>query len=137
MSTKKALFNLVIGPPRKAWKACLQSQHDYCEKHNIDHIISTEMKVHWPYGPNPICNFFFEKLQMWPLLQKYDQVLYLDADVLITPTARNIFEKYNRTDTYYGYDESQLIGVEGKTMFGTTADVMDRDPYVKSVLCLL
>jgi len=49
----------------------------------------------------------FEKYQCLSLFDKgYDQVLYLDCDILITPEAENIFDTYNETDTFYAYDES-------------------------------
>ena len=39
----------------------------------------------------------FEKYQLFSLFnQGYDRVLYLDADIMITPKAENIFNKnYN------------------------------------------
>ncbi len=132
---KKAIFNLCIGGVRPHWQKCLQSQHAYCEKYGIQHFMSHQMSTAWPYGPNPTANFFFEKLQIRQLFsQDFDQVLYLDADILITPDAKNIFEEYPDPGKYYGYDESQEVGIRGKTLYGEEEDVMDRDPYVKRVI---
>ena len=132
---KKAIYTIKIGT-NPNWDLCIKSQEAYAKKHNIDYIILTDRRVNWPYGPNPVANFYFEKLQVVSLfqLQKYDQILYMDSDILITPHARNIFEVYPKIDTYYGFDESMNVGITGPTMFGGVADIMDRDPYVESVL---
>ena len=67
-------------------------------------------------------NFYFEKFFFINLLEKYERVLYLDADVLITPSAKNIFELYNDLDTFYAYNETD------------NTETMDRDPYVSPIL---
>lgn len=132
---RKAIFTIKIGN-NPNWDLCIRSQHLYCSNSNIDYYVITNRHINWPYGPNDVANFYFEKLQVISLFSqnKYDQILYMDSDILVTPHARNIFDVYPKTDTYYGFDESMEVGVTGPTMFGTTADIMDRDPYVESVL---
>lgn len=48
---------------------------------------------------------WFEKTQMGELLKKYDRVLYLDADILISPNAPDIFEKYSDSTCMYMLNE--------------------------------
>jgi lipopolysaccharide biosynthesis glycosyltransferase len=57
----------------------------------------------------PVINFhslYFEKFVFIDFLERYDRVLYLDADVLITPIAENIFEKYPDSNKFYAYNET-------------------------------
>lgn len=131
----KTIFTIKIGD-NPNWNYCIKSQIEYCKKYKINYHIIDSFKIYWRWGPNPTANFYFEKLQVVDLfLNSYtDQILYLDSDILITPHARNIFELYNDPNTYYGFDESMDIGIQGSTMFGTTDDIMNRDPYVKTVI---
>ena len=60
---------------------------------------------------HPIINFhsiYFEKFFFVDLLERYERVLYLDADVLITPHAENIFEKYSDTNKFCAYNETDF-----------------------------
>lgn len=128
---RKAIFTIKIGT-NPIWDLCIDSQIRYCNKYNIDYITIDQKQINWPFGPNPTANFYFEKLQAVSIFntRKYDQVLYLDSDILITPEAINIFNEYPDPDLYYGFDENRTVGIQGPTMYGGTADIMDRDPYV-------
>ncbi len=108
---KVAAFQFLIGPPR-GQQFCMQSVNNYCSKYNIDHFLSTECLVKGPH-------IMFEKYQLFHLLKNdYDRVLYLDADIMITPNAKNIFNEYSDLNCLYAYDESD------KTEW------MDRDKYI-------
>lgn len=132
---KTALFNISIGPEREHWKKCLKSQNLYCKKYGIDHYISYKPAINFRWARNWLENTFFEKYQCLYLFERgYDQVLYLDCDVLITPTATNIFKDYSDLDTFYAFEESHEVGIIGETLYGQKADIMDRDPYVNRVL---
>ena len=97
---KTALFNISIGSEREHWKKCLKSQNLYCKKYGIDHYISYKPPINFRWARNWLENTFFEKYQCLYLFERgYDQVLYLDCDVLITPTATNIFKDYS--DLYF------------------------------------
>lgn len=128
------MYTILIGP-RPHWELCAKTQQEYCKRYSIDYYIITKRAINFPFGPNPVANFYFEKLQVLSILHKdYDQIVYLDGDILITPHARNIFELYPDNTFYYGFDESMDIGIEGDTLYGGRADIMDRDPYVTRVL---
>jgi len=108
---KTAIFQILIGPSRNQ-EYCIDSVKKYCSKYNIDHFISTKCLINGPH-------IMFEKYQLFHLLQsEYERVLYLDADILITPNAKNIFEIYNDENKFYAYDENDL------------SEHMDRDKYI-------
>jgi hypothetical protein len=56
------------------------------------------LKIQVPYFPD-YPHIFYEKHQIYDLLKKYDEVLYLDGDVLITP---NAFDAISIFDAHKG-----------------------------------
>ena len=103
---KKAIFTLAIGDNPMYQAAILSFKH-YAEKVGADLIISDQL--HYPIKiENPTYNAspaWTEKLRIGELLETYDRVLYVDADVLITPHARNVFDLYTDLQTAYWFDE--------------------------------
>lgn len=53
---------------------------------------------------------WYQKKYIFNLLEKYERVLYVDADILITPGAENIFTSYTdpELDTLYMFDERTM-----------------------------
>ena len=108
---KLAIFQFLIGPP-KGQQHCIKTVNSYCQKFGIDHYLSQEIRVHGPH-------VMFEKYQLFNLLDNgYDRVLYLDADIMITPSAKNIFEIYSDNKGIIAYDENY------------PNEAMDRDNYI-------
>lgn len=71
-----------------------------------------------------VINFYglhYEKFHIIELLNKYERVLHLDADIIVTPNARNIFELFPDKDKVYAYNENG----DG---------VMDRDMFIENIL---
>ncbi|WP_105166539.1 glycosyltransferase [Pseudoalteromonas sp. T1lg23B] len=106
---KKAIFTLAIGDNPMYQAAILSFQH-YAAKVGADLIISDQL--HYPikisepkYGANPA---WAEKLRIGELLKEYDRVLYLDADILVSPNAEDIFQKYDDLETIYMLDEGAV-----------------------------
>jgi len=93
----------------------IKAMQKYADKCDADFFIQKTPVVNY-------ANFYFEKFYFIDLLEKYERVLYLDADVLITPKAENIFEKYSDTTKFYAYNETDHT------------ETMDRDPYVNPLL---
>ena len=130
---KRALCNVYIGEQKPHWDKCIHTQNLYCKKYNIDHYIA-KIPVNWienfyttsittykdsvnlpcidykiKYGTKNYdqSKAYFEKYQCLTLFNRgYDQVLYLDNDILVTPNAKNIFNTYSDTNKFYAYDES-------------------------------
>ncbi|WP_220752595.1 glycosyltransferase family 8 protein [Shewanella sp. KT0246] len=107
---KKAIFTLAIGD-NPMYKAALESFKIYADKVGADLIISDQLhykiNIEDPlYSASPA---WPEKLFTAEILKNYDRVLYLDADILVTPHARDIFDEYQDLDTVYMFDEGQHL----------------------------
>lgn len=63
----------------------------YCKKYKIPLEIISEKKYTENYEGNNIFNMF-EKNQIYDLFEKYNRILRLDWDVLITPKCPNLFD---------------------------------------------
>ncbi|MBQ4847826.1 glycosyltransferase [Pseudoalteromonas sp. MMG005] len=106
---KKVIFTLAIGDNPMYQAAILSFKH-YADKVGADLIVSDEL--HYPinirdphYGANPA---WAEKLRIGELLKEYDRVLYLDADILISPSAQNIFKQYTDPMVVYMLNEGAI-----------------------------
>jgi len=87
-----AVIPIVIGKS-KEWKVCKRSVLKYCKKYKLHLETITQTK----YDIKPFDTFsnpinLFEKNQIYKLFDKYDRILRIDYDVIITPNCPNIFE---------------------------------------------
>jgi len=82
----------------------------YAKKVNADFLCITEYKNDFKYIAAK--NFFekaiLEKLNLGKFLKDYERVLYVDADILITPKANNIFSKYKDPNKVYMFNEGLI-----------------------------
>ncbi|OBT05540.1 glycosyl transferase [Shewanella sp. UCD-FRSSP16_17] len=103
---KKAIFTLAIGD-NPMYKAAIETFHKYGERVGADVIISDSLhyKLHVNNKKFDASPAWSEKLYIAEILKEYDRVLYLDADMLITPWAEDIFENYPLLDTIYMFNE--------------------------------
>jgi len=112
---KKAILSLNVGD-NPGYRYNLKSMKDYSEKIGADFFIADKIVI-------KLYHFFFEKLQCLSLFnQDYDQVLYLDADVMVTPKSENIFEVYSDVNKFYAHHEN------------ADSEDMDRDIFVRPLL---
>jgi len=96
-------------------KGCIKSMMDYSKRIGVDFY---NLRF-------PVINFhsvYFEKFIFVDLLDKYDRVLFLDADIMITPNAKNIFDYYPDDNVFYAYNET------------SDNELMDRDFCVEPLL---
>lgn len=108
---KTAIFQFLIGPSN-GQEVCIKSINTYAKKYNMKHFLSTKPLINGPH-------IMFEKYQLFQLFNEgYDRVLYLDADILATPNAENIFDRYSEDNKFYAYDENDHT------------ECMDRDKYI-------
>ena len=84
----------------------------YCEKFNLDYLRITEPKLGFKHPT-------WERFDLWTdrsWWDDYDQIMYVDSDVIALPHAPNIFEKYqdinNNLKTAY-YPKFRNAGPEG------------------------
>jgi lipopolysaccharide biosynthesis glycosyltransferase len=74
------------------WKHSTTFAKAYCERYGIDYkfeFLSEEEYTPWAFGVET-----FDKYRAIQYLDEYDQVLYVDTDVIIHPNADNIFEEF-------------------------------------------
>ncbi|MCG9748459.1 glycosyltransferase [Shewanella sp. Isolate8] len=107
---KKAIFTLAIGD-NPMYRAAISSFKQYAEKVSADLIISDQLhyKLHVNNKKFDASPAWSEKLYMQEILKEYDRVLYLDADMLISPWAENIFEQCPDLDAVYMFNEGAHI----------------------------
>jgi len=94
---KTAIFQIFIGQPHEGYKLCINSVKSYSQG-KADYFISNKTRINGP-------SVYFEKLQCLDLLDHYDRVLLIDCDILVTPKAENIFEKYPE-DFLFAFNEN-------------------------------
>ena len=109
---KRMIYQVAVGAQSKLYLHCIESVRQYCAKYGIEHIVQNEpiLKIRPDMavtgrskeaverlGYMPI----YEKENAFDLLDKYDQVAIVDADIYIRPTAPNIFEDFG-TDHAFG-----------------------------------
>ncbi|KZN40239.1 glycosyltransferase [Pseudoalteromonas luteoviolacea] len=110
---KKAIFTLAIGD-NPMYQAAIHSFRHYAEKVGADLVVADSLtfKVHIDspkFGANPA---WAEKLRIGQLLNEYDRVLYLDADILVHPDTPDIFQKYDDLDAIYMLNEGATCSRE-------------------------
>jgi hypothetical protein len=79
---------------------------------NCDLIVLEELVFTKDRHKGHFCN---EKFQMRDLFDKYDRLLYLDLDILVSPYAPNIFQIY--PEGTWAYDESYLPWTDADASF--------------------
>ena len=107
---RTAIFTLAVGD-NPMYRAAVMSFERYADKVGANLVVAQEL--HYPITlDNPrhtASKAWTEKLYIGELLKEYDRVLYLDADIIVTPDARNIFDVYTDLETLYAFNEGQLL----------------------------
>ena len=107
---RKALFTLAIGD-NPMYRAALLGFERYAAKVGAELVVAKEM--HYPITiENPrhtSSPAWTEKLYIGELLKDYDRVLYLDADIIVAPHAKDIFETCPALDTTYMFNEGAYL----------------------------
>jgi lipopolysaccharide biosynthesis glycosyltransferase len=107
----KAIIAVLTLGNTSRYEFCLKAIREYAGRYGLPIHYITERRVNF-------FNFNFEKYQCLDLLGEYDRVLYMDADVMPTPTAGDIFADYPNEDYLYAYHENDFT------------EHMDRDPWI-------
>jgi hypothetical protein len=110
---KRLIYQVSIGKPSKLYDTCVDSVSRYCEKNNIDHIVQTTPKLRIKpdifstnrspesYGKYGGFLPIYEKENAFDLLDKYDQIAIVDADIFIKEDVPNVFDDFG-TDCAFG-----------------------------------
>jgi len=100
---KKLIYQVAVGKPSKLYKHCINSVEAYAKKIGAEHQVLTQAKLRvkpnvfrtnrsdesWGrLGYLPI----YEKENAFDLVDQYDQIAIVDADIYIRPDASDIFQ---------------------------------------------
>ena len=115
---KRLIVTIMLGKD-PSFEFVKRSFKEYAKKVNADFLCitkpSTILKPNNNNNNNNNKLFFdalFQKISLGDLSDNYERVLYLDADILITPHAKNIFDIYNDDTKLYMFDEGALSNRE-------------------------
>jgi hypothetical protein len=112
---KRLIYQVCLGKAKNSalYSTCIQSVADYCWKNQIDHIVLSSPKL--KIAPDPFMTNrskeatanhggflpIYEKENAFDLLDDYDQIAIVDADIYIREGSPNIFEDFG-TDHAFG-----------------------------------
>lgn len=111
---KRLIFQVCLGKQANSrlYKKCIDSVAQYATKHGIEHRVATVPKLkvkpdvfqtnrsqdsymkHGGFLP------IYEKEQAFDLLDEYDQIAIIDADIFIRDNAPNIFDDFGVEDAF-------------------------------------
>lgn len=117
---KRMIYQVYVGKPSKLYDHCVQSVIDYCERHNIQHLVQRTpiLKIkpdvfatnrskesyekHGGFLP------IYEKENAFSYFAEYDQIAIVDADIYIRPDAPNIFDELKSETEFAGVIEREM-----------------------------
>ena len=110
---KTAIYTLNIQVRKNdIFQDCIQSISNYAEGVGADFIMRTAIFDHALSDEQDYKNVIMEKFYIRELLNYYDRVLYLDADILVKNNAPNIFEYHPDTSKIFLYNEIKFNDVD-------------------------
>lgn len=112
---KRLIYQVCLGNEKNSalYKSCIESVSGYCSKHGITHIVQTKplLKIKpdifatnrstESYGKHGGFLPIYEKENAFDLLDDYDQIAIVDADIFIRSEAPNIFDDFG-TECAFG-----------------------------------
>lgn len=122
MNNKKRLIYQVYIGSSKLHEFCIESVSKYCKKYNIDHIVQREQKLcicpdtktsgrslaAWNKPGLKPGLIILEKENAFDLLNQYDQIAIIDADVYIRDSAENIFNELSEEYDFGAVAEREM-----------------------------
>lgn len=96
---RKIIYTVSVDPGN-CFNKCVESQKEYAQKVRADFLVRTNWQ-NWNEDLKTDC----EKRYIIDLLEYYDKVLYLDADVFIKKDSPDIFKKYENNNNLIIYNE--------------------------------
>ena len=116
-----------LGPsPIEAYSA--HSFKKYCSKFDLDYCRITEPKINFKHPT-------WERFDLWTdpsWWDKYEQIMYVDSDVVALPDAPNVFELYKDVDTFKfaRYDRYRKLPIKDHASTNKDTIFKDIDPKI-------
>ena len=93
MNIRKNAVVVIVIDKSPEWDVCKPSVLKYCKKYKLHLEVITQNKYKIDLFNNPSNNFnLFEKNQIYELFNKYNRILRIDYDTIITPNCPNLFK---------------------------------------------
>lgn len=90
MSNSKALVTLAVGDFYTRMGSITHPlMRAYAQKCGVDFLVFDERKVNDQFGLDER----YEKFQLYDLIDQYEQIAFIDTDILISPNAPSLFER--------------------------------------------
>lgn len=119
---KRLIYQVSLGGEAKSklYEKCIESVADYCKKYTIDHKVQKEPILRIkpdPFTGNRSNDSYmkhggflpiYEKENAFDLLDDYDQIAIIDADVYIRPDAGNAFEDFGAHHAFGAVVEREM-----------------------------
>ncbi len=116
---KRMIYQVCVGKPSNLYKHCIDSVHQYCKLHGIEHIVQRNPML--MIRPDPFNSGrskeatdrlgylpIFEKENAFDYLPQFDQVAIIDADIWIRPNSPNIFDVIDPDVDFAGVVEREM-----------------------------
>ena len=119
---KRLVYQVCLGEGRnsKLYAHCIESVSNYCEKHGFHHIVQKSPVLR--ITPDPFMSNrskescskhggflpIFEKEVAFDLLDHYDQIAIIDADIYIREDSPNIFEEFGFDHAFGAVSEREM-----------------------------
>jgi len=123
---KQPNYNNLLPSPIEKYSA--HSFKKYCSKFDLDYCRITEPKINFKHPT-------WERFDLWTDLSwwdKYEQIMYVDSDVVALPDAPNVFELYKDVDTFKfaRYDRYRKLPIKDHASTNKDTIFKDIDPKV-------
>lgn len=119
---KRLIYQVCLGGQAKSklYEKCIESVASYCEKYHIEHRVQREPilrikpdifmtnRSNESYTKHGGFLPIYEKENAFDLLDSFDQVAIIDADVFIRPDAGNVFEEFGFDAPFGAVVERQM-----------------------------
>lgn len=119
---KRLIYQVCLGKESrsKLYDHCIKSVKAYCEKRGFDHYVLTSPKLRIapdPFATNRSVDSYqkhggflpiYEKENAFDLLDQYDQIAIVDADIYIRDGAPSIFDDFGTDHPWGGVVEREM-----------------------------
>jgi len=85
-----------IGVNEELYRYSTISVEQYAKRIGADYKLMTKPVINWIHPTFERFDLFFNQ-EWW---QRYDNILYLDTDVIVWPTAPDVFQQYPSTESF-------------------------------------